>query len=156
MSRPGTKRRLQRKQQRKKSEVWAKSTECVLWFLGETVAKILLWSEPLKPAAPPWRLLVAPPSSGAVFRSKVISVMLVVLFIGGRGLFPNIIFFNLHSTLASFNSATKKLKISGFFALWFWAWSVKLAWWWLKKEGLRESGSRLQVGAEENGEALGR
>lgn len=32
-------------------------------------------------------------ASGLRFRSKVISDMLVVLFIGGRGLFPNNIFF---------------------------------------------------------------
>ena len=113
MSRPGTKRRLQREQARKNSGVLcSKSTEyCLLWFLGDTVAKTLLWSNPIgagdvggggcfhhdghgPPSIPGGRFKgLLGSTSMAVFRSKVISDMLVVLFIGGRGLFPSSIFF---------------------------------------------------------------
>lgn len=83
MSRAGTKRRLQRKQTRKKSGVVSSE-----WFLGETMAQTLFWFPP-----GPFTGLFGS-SSKVVFRSKVISDMLVVLFIiGGRGLFPNNIFF---------------------------------------------------------------
>lgn len=105
MSRLGTKRRLQRKQARRKSAVSCKSAECLLWFVGESTGNTL-WSNHLEPpgclrgASAALCVLgcgglegSAGGTSGLAFRSKVISDMLVVLFIGGRDLFPNNIFF---------------------------------------------------------------